>query len=304
MTRSHDAERLNAASGPLDWAREQDFWPHAKTSEFVEVDGVRWHVQRMGRGPTILLIHGTGASTHSWRNLAPLLAKRFTVIAPDLPAHGFTGRRPRQRLSLTAMAASLTALSDALALRPALVVGHSAGAAILIRCCLDGGLAPAGIVSLNGALLPFRGAAGILFPPLAKLMFLNPLTPRLIAHSAVNRDRVIRVIHDTGSELDPAGIDFYARLFRSPEQISAALSMMAHWDLRGLARELYKLEPSLLLIAGENDKAVPPDQAETVARRAPHACVARMSGLGHLAHEEDPGAVAAVIERFADQVLS
>ena len=54
----------------------------------------------MGQGPVVLLIHGTGAASHSWRGLAPLLASDFTLIAPDLPGHGFTQTPLAHRLSL------------------------------------------------------------------------------------------------------------------------------------------------------------------------------------------------------------
>lgn len=293
----------SGAHGPLLWSEERARWPHADASEFLAAGGLRWHVQRMGRGPAVLLVHGTGASTHSWRTLAPLLAERFTVIVPDLPGHGFTERPPRRELSLPAMAAAVAALVDAMAVRPALAIGHSAGAAILIRCVLDRTLAPGGVVSINGALLPFRGAAGLLFPPLAKLLFLNPLTPRVVARSAADRERVARLIHETGSVLDASGIDLYARLFRSPAQVAATLGMMANWDLNRFARTLPDLDAPLLLIAGENDEAVRPDDAERVARRVRDARVVRLAGLGHLAHEEDAAAVAEPIAAFAHSIL-
>jgi len=291
-----------SGAAALDWQAESATWPHVETSRFYAAGGLRWHVQRMGRGPQILLVHGTGASTHSWRNVAPLLAERFTVIVPDLPAHGFSERPARARLSLPFMAESIAALVAELALRPALVVGHSAGAAILLRCSLDQTLAPVGIVSVNGALLPFRGAAGFLFPPLAKLMFLNPLMPRLIAGSAANRERVERVIRDTGSKLDESGLELYGRLFRQPLQVAAALGMMANWDLHRFARDLSTLATPLLLIAGDNDRAVPAEQAQRVARRVAGARVECLPGLGHLAHEEDPAAVAARIGAFAERL--
>lgn len=253
----------------------------------------------MGSGPEVLLIHGTGASTHSWRTLAPLLARRFTVVAPDLPGHGFSQSVAKRPLSLPVLAESVSAMVRALALRPMLVVGHSAGAAILIRCALDGLLAPRGIVGINAALLPFRGAAGFLFPPLAKLMFLNPLAPTLIARSARNRDRVERLIRDTGSELDPAGVDLYARLFRSTAQVASVLSMMAHWDLRALGPELPSLRLPLLLLAGANDRAIAPAEAGQVSRSVAGSQVELLPGLGHLAHEEDATRVASRIEAFA-----
>jgi len=291
------------AIGSLDWSVERGWWPHAENSSFHRAGGLRWHVQQMGQGPVVLLVHGTGASTHSWRALAPRLAEQYTVIALDLPGHGFSERAPR-RLSLPAMAASVAALVEALAVRPVLVVGHSAGAAILIRCCLDGALAPDAVISLNGALLPFRGAAGFLFPPLAKLLFLNPLTPWMVARSASDRERVVRLIRGTGSELDEAGTDLYTRLFTSPAHVAAALGMMASWDLRRFARDLPALSRPLLLIAGENDQAVDPTDAERVCRLVPDARMERLPGLGHLAHEENASAVAEAVFEFARKTSS
>lgn len=256
---------------------------------------MRWHVQQMGEGPPVLLIHGTGASTHSWRGVAPLLARHFTVIAPDLPGHGFTERASGQRLSLPAMADSVAELVDSLGVRPLFVVGHSAGVAILIRCCLDGHLHPKSVISLNGALLPFRGAAGYLFPSLAKLLFLNPLTPRLLAHSATDPERVLRLIRGTGSELDQAGIDLYRRLFSSPAHVAATLGMMANWDLHRFVGDLPSLESPLLMMVGEQDKAVPPSDAERVCAMVPNGRLIRLPRLGHLAHEEDPEQLAALI---------
>lgn len=286
--------------GALDWSVDGRSWPHAEASGFHRAAGLRWHVQQLGEGPTILLIHGTGASTHSWRAVAPLLAKGYRVVAPDLPGHGFTERLPRQRLSLPGMADAVSALVDQLSLEPVAVVGHSAGAAIGIRCCLDGRLEPQSVVSVNGALLPFRGSAGFLFPPLAKLLFLNPLTPRVLARSAGSRERVARLIRGTGSELDEAGIDLYARLFSSPEHVSATLGMMANWDLRRLNRDLPKLRARLLLITGERDEAVSPEDSGRVASMVPGARIDRLPGLGHLAHEEDPETVALRILDFLD----
>ena len=291
---------LTAASEALDWSVEASRWPHAESSRFHQAGGLRWHVQQMGSGPPLLLVHGTGASTHSWRSLAPLLAERFTVIAPDLPGHGFTECPPRHRLTLPAMAAQLGALVAELGLRPVGVVGHSAGAAILIRCCLDGLLSPRWLVSLNGALLPFRGPAGYLFPPLAKLLFLNPWMPRLFARSAADRERVVRLIRGTGSELEAAGIDWYARLVANPGHVAATIGMMASWDLHRFAQDLPALRVPLLMIVGEQDRAVAPSDAERVCRMVAGARLLRLPGLGHLAHEEDAARVAAALLKAMD----
>ncbi len=64
-------------SGALLWERDRGSWPNSGASRFVTAAGIRWHVQQMGSGPALLLVHGTGASTHSWREvLAPILPAR------------------------------------------------------------------------------------------------------------------------------------------------------------------------------------------------------------------------------------
>src|SRR3954447_16458792 len=124
---------MAARSGAkLDWDRDGGDWPNRDASRFVSAAGIRWHVQEMGDGPVLLLLHGTGASTHSWREVMPRLASRFRVIAPDLPGHGFTDALPPRRLTLPGMAAAIAGLLATLGAKPAMLVGHSAGAAIAI----------------------------------------------------------------------------------------------------------------------------------------------------------------------------
>ncbi|XBO38521.1 alpha/beta fold hydrolase BchO [Alsobacter sp. KACC 23698] len=282
-----------------DWERDGRDWPNREASRFVRAGGLRWHVQVMGEGPPLLLLHGTGAATHSWRSLAPLLAERFTVVAPDLPGHGFTSPFPRGRPSLTGMARAVADLLAELELAPQVAVGHSAGAAIEIRMTLDGAIAPALLVGLNGALLPFGGIAGQLFPPMAKVLFLNPLAPRLFSWAA-DRGQVERLLRNTGSKIDERGLELYGRLFRTPGHVAGALGMMANWDLESFERDLGRLATPTLLLVGGNDQAVLPDVSFQVRDRLADSTVKVLRGLGHLAHEEDPAQVAALIlERAA-----
>lgn len=279
----------------MEWRTDGLDWPNRDASRFVETGGLRWHVQRLGRGDPMLLIHGTGASTHSWRDLAPLLARRFEVIAPDLPGHGFTASPDPEHLSLPGMAAALTHLLDALALRPRWAVGHSAGAAVLARLCLDGAITPRLLVSLNGALLPLGGLRHPVFAPVARLLVSNPLTPRLFAWQASHPVFFARMLEQTGSHLDARGIDLYRRLASRPAHIGAALDMMARWDVRPLERELPRLQVPLVLVSGGRDRMIPPSHAEGVHRLVPSARLVILPDVGHLAHEEQPERVAALI---------
>lgn len=259
---------------------------------------MNWHVQQTGSGPVMLLVHGTGASTHSWRALIPLLAQHYTVVAVDLPGHGFTDSRRGGCMSITGMSACVAALLRTLVLDPAYCVGHSAGAVVLCQMAMDRQIEPRLVIGINGAFLPLGGAAAFFFLPIAKLLAANSLMPRFVAWRAGNRALVERMIGGTGSRLDAEGVDLYARLVRKPRHVAGALDMMAHWDLTAFAQRMPALATPLALLVAENDRTVPPHQAALVQQRVPEVEVIRLAGLGHLAHEEQPAWVAREIVRL------
>ncbi|MBE7219694.1 MAG: alpha/beta fold hydrolase, partial [Caulobacteraceae bacterium] len=181
-----------SAPRSLDFERDGQIWPNRDASRFVRAAGIDWHVQELGdaAAPVLVLLHGTGAATHSWRGLVPLLAPQFRLLALDLPGHGFTQRPPQSLLELPGMAAGVCELLQVLDLDPVLVAGHSAGAAVMIRMALDCRIHPKGLVSLNGALMPYGGDAARFLSPVAKMLFLNPFMPRLFAWRAGDRASV------------------------------------------------------------------------------------------------------------------
>lgn len=291
-------------SEQLVWERDGLDWPHRDASLFVEAGGLRWHVQRFGdpakKLPVALLVHGTGASTHSWRGLAPLLAPHFSVVTMDLPGHGFTsmpaGGAGSRQLSLPGMAQAISALLGALAVTPSLVVGHSAGAAIAVRMSLDRLIAPSLVASLNGAFLPLGGLAGQVFSPVAKLLAATPLVPKLFSWRAAEPAVLQKLIDGTGSTLDATGLALYGKLVANPGHAAGALGMMANWDLQPLAHDLPRSSTPIALLVGENDLTISPRQARRVlALLGPttRATLTSLPGLGHLAHEERPDVVAA-----------
>lgn len=281
-----------------DWSVEGRDWPNREASRFLEAGGLRWHVQVMGEGPALVLLHGTGAATHSWRDVAPLLARTFTLIAPDLPGHGFTATPSEPTgFALANVARSVAALVRALDVTPHALVGHSAGAAIAVRMVLDGVASPAGVVGLNAALLPFPGPIGPWAPFLARALFYNPFSLGLFAHRAARPGAVAELLRGTGSRLDPRGLQFYERLFRCKGHLAATVALMAHWDLIGLKRSLPSLRAPLALLVGDKDRAVPPNAAHEVRHLVKQARIVSLPGLGHLAHEEDPAGTAALISR-------
>jgi magnesium chelatase accessory protein len=253
-------------------------------------------------GQDIVLLHGTGASAHSWRDIAPALARRLPsgarVIVPDLPGHAFTGRPPDAGLSLPGMARLLCALLAVLQARPRVLIGHSAGAAIAARMALDELPAVKTLISLNGAWLPPAGQGRWFYAPLARLFALNPWVPHVFSFHARQRGPLERLLASTGSHLDARGVEFYARLVGDRRHVAAVLAMMTAWDLRPLLQDLPRLAPALHLVMAEGDRTVPPRTSEEAARRQARAVLHRLPGLGHLAHEEAPAVVLELLDRL------
>jgi magnesium chelatase accessory protein len=205
-------------------------------------------------------------------------------------------------MSLPAMARALAALLRAIDVVPVVVAGHSAGAAVLVRMALDGRIEPRVLISLNGALLPFRGFMAKAFAPAARLLARLPLVPPLFAALAGDDAAVARLLRDTGSTIDAQGLRLYSRLVRNPAHVAGALAMMAQWDLAALERDLPALTTRLLLVVGRNDRTVPAADAYRVRSRVQRATIVAMPGLGHLAHEERPELAAALIAEALTEV--
>ncbi len=296
----HNTPARPAPPGRPDWAQDGKDWPNRAASRFCNAGGIRWHVQIAGQGPVLLLLHGTGAATHSWRGMLAPLAENFTVVAPDLPGHGFTEQPAKSGMTLPGMAKGVAALLDTLGLQPVYAAGHSAGAAVAAEMCLARHIAPKALVSLNGAMLPlpFHGVAAPLMGPLAKLFASNPLVPMLFAWQAADGAVVRKLLNGTGSTIDADGEKFYARLARRSGHAGAALTMMANWDLKTFAQRLAGLKTRLLLVVGENDRSIPPSDAQRIQLLLPEAQIRRLPGLGHLAHEERPAEVAELLREF------
>lgn len=257
---------------------------------------MRWHVQcppaAEAAAPVMLLLHGTGASSHSWHGLYEPLGRSFRVVAPDLPGHAASGLPAQGQFDLPGMARAVAALLQALHLQPDVIVGHSAGAAVAVRLCLDGHAHPHAVVGLNAALCPLDGWPGRLFSPAARWMSTQPWVSRLFTWRAGDPAVVERLLAGTGSMLDATGRAAYAQLLRSPSHVEAALAMMARWQLDALWHDLPMLRPDLTLVVGQGDRTVPAVQADAARARRPATRVVRLEGLGHLAHEEAPQRVA------------
>jgi alpha-beta hydrolase superfamily lysophospholipase len=98
----------------------------AIASQTALVDGVKLHYLKAGHGPAVILLHGYTQTSRMWRPIMPLLAEKFTVIAPDLPGIG-DSEIPKNGLEMKSAAISVHGLAKSLGIEKARVVGHDIG---------------------------------------------------------------------------------------------------------------------------------------------------------------------------------
>lgn len=276
-----------------DWSREGPTWPNRESSRFVRTRATRWHVQVKGEGPDLLLLHGTGASTHSWAPIVPHLSEQFRLVIVDLPAHGFTLPLQGGTMKLERVVEALDQLLDALGCSPRCIIGHSAGAAIACRMLLQTRREGA-IIALNGALSPLSRHAPAIPAALLRPFMVNPLLPRILSAHASDRT-VGGILDSTGSRIPESQRALYRRLFRYSGHLEGALAMMADWQLADVRRDLAEMPGRLHLLAAEGDRFIPASLSRSLAREIEGAHFVSLGRLGHLAHEESPAKIAQVI---------
>jgi magnesium chelatase accessory protein len=270
-------------------------WPFKAQSSLVSTGRHRfWTIDTGPKdAPALLLLHGTGASGHSFARTLPGLSATYRTITPDLPGHGLSAKGFQGRLGLDAMAQDLWTLCDTLNIQPKAIIGHSAGAAIGLRMAE---LRPVPhIIGLNAALGEFDGAAAFLFPIIAKGLATLPFAATGITAFFGRSGTVERILTGTGSPLDPEGRAQYLRLVRDPDHVTGALGMMADWRLQPLLNRFPQTQTKVTLIASEGDRAVPAQVSIDAAKRIPGAKLHLLPKLGHLAHEETEDGLSALI---------
>jgi haloacetate dehalogenase len=190
----------------------------------IDVADGRIFVRRGGAGPAVLLLHGFPETNLAWRNVAPALAREFTVIAADLPGYGdsvlsdaaFDDGRVSKRTMARILADAMTRLGFA----EFAVVGHDRGARVAYRLALD---RPERISALSVLdVIPILDMAERLTYDAARQMghWLWLSQPTTVPETliALDPDRYVRHILEQwgGGAIEPEVVDEYVRCMRTP----------------------------------------------------------------------------------------
>ena len=226
------------------------------------------------------------------------LAESYTLISVDLPGHARTRTPPTANLSLPGISCALDALLKQEDIQPDMMIGHSAGAAVMVELCLSHAWQPRLLVSINGAILPLSGFAGWLFSPLAKLTASAGWLPRVFARRAHDPRQVRRLLESTGSNIDQTGLQAYQNLFCDPQHVTGVLRMMSQWKLEPLLPRLTQLKLPIQLIAAAGDRTIPLRDAYRLKSMIQQATLDIVDDKGHLVHEEAPELIARLIQHI------
>lgn len=257
----------------------------------VTANGIRIHYEDDGRGPPVVLVSGLSYGTWTWRWVAPLLAPTHRVICLD--NRGVDGSdKPPGPYTTALMAQDLLGLLDALQLPACGLVGLSLGGFIAQEAALA---RPDRVAKLVLMATNFGGPKAL--PPTPAAM--EAMTNREGGARAV-AERALKVNASAGfAGRHPDRAEEY---FRYREHVGMTADSYRAQLLAGATHDAQArvsgLKMPVLILQGDQDLVVPPENAALLKARIPQAQVRMVEGAGHLLPVERPEEVADAIRYF------
>lgn len=253
----------------------------------VKVNGVSLHYEITGQGEPLILIEGLGTATWLWWKQVPELSRHFRVVAYDLRGSGWSDK-PDEPYSIPMFADDLAGLMDALRIKQAHILGISLG----------------GYVAQEFAIrYPDKVKRLILCSTSTNGPHTVPPTPDIIAALMTPvagrddlRNRIALSLSPGYAAAHPSDVEqMLAWRLDNPQPAYAynrQLMSAVGWTSEG---RLGQITMPTLVLAGSEDRVVPPQNADILAARIPHAKKDIFQGAGHLVNVEQP-------QRFNEEV--
>jgi pimeloyl-ACP methyl ester carboxylesterase len=253
-------------------------------SKFVDVDGLRVHYRDRGKGPAMVLVHGSPSSLGVWEGWAEALSVDHRVVTFDMPGHGLTGPDPKGRYTAAEIADLVDAFATAIGLDRFVIGGNSAGGnvawhyAILHGGRIDGLLLvdAAGLPRLEPRPVGLRLMASPILGPITRWV-----TPRFIVASS------LRSTYGDPSRVSEELVDrTYDMLLRDGNRAATRERLRKGDD--DMWTRLSEIHVPTLILWGSRDKWILPKYGDQLRDAIPGAKLVTLEGLGHMPMEEDP----------------
>ena len=249
---------------------------------------------RSGNGPTLLLLHGLGASSYSWRYLIPLLSADFEVIAIDLPGFGGSSKSPDFEYGLDAQVDRLDRCIRGLRIIPHAVVGSSLGGLLALGLAKKDPLFYPRVIALAPA------ALGALFRwPLARFsrrgrylkIFINRFTMPFMVGTVVGGTR----------PLHRDSLKKYLEPYRDPSLFHTFFASFEALADPRVPQLFETLKIPILILWGQRDLQVSRRTIDALEAVLPHAEIRRLPKLAHHPHESHPEVIANEIRAWLNK---
>lgn len=260
------------------------------------------YVESRGSGRPILMIHGFGASTYTWRHLVPPLARRYEVIAVDLKGAGRAAKPDDRHYSVHDQARHVADLVAQRDLRDLTLVGHSFGGGVVLSAVIGGAL-PLGrlrsLVLIDSMAYPQR------FPwflAAVRVPVVGPLALGLLPKTAQVR-LVLRSGYHRPARITREAVETYAAPLRTAAGrralVETALAMPPD-DADALAEKYPQITLPTLIVWGRDDAIVPLSIGRRLHEAIASSRLVVVDDAGHLPHEEQPERVLDALGGFLD----
>jgi pimeloyl-ACP methyl ester carboxylesterase len=273
-------------------------------SRFVQVHRLDVHYKIQGQGePVFVLLHGFGASVFSWREVMAPLAEHGTVIAYDRPAFGLTERplyweginpySPEGQVEL------LVGLMDTLKIEQAILVGNSAGGMVALQTVLRYPERVQALVLVDAAIFdPPTWGCALLGTP--QMRHLGPLLVRLIQ---TRGPELIRLAWHNPAKITPDVLEGYQKPLRVQDWDRALWELTIASCQSNLSIPLSQITQPTLVITGDDDRLVFPEQSIRLAKDLPNATLSVLTSCGHVPQEECPEQFMATLTTFSHRFV-
>jgi pimeloyl-ACP methyl ester carboxylesterase len=272
---------------------------------FIAAGDVQMYVQQSGRadGPAVLLVHGTGAWSETWRKtIDTLAAQGLRVIAIDLPPFGFSERRSEISYTKEAQGRRILAALDSLQVGSVTAIGHSFGAGPVIEAALAQPSRFHAIVIVDGALGIRTGTDTEKTPTLSSrlvgsLLHNEPIRNSVVATFVTNPMFTRRLLQ--AFIADPSrATDEYVQLYQRPLSVQGSTPAVGQWlpeliapSARSVSEDpqaYSKLAMPIGIVWGRLDTITPLNQANRLVELLPQSQLVVIEDVGHIPQLEDP----------------
>jgi pimeloyl-ACP methyl ester carboxylesterase len=271
-------------------------------SQFVAIEDMSVHLRDEGPrdDPSpLLLLHGTGASLHTWEGWVSALRARHRVISVDLPGYGLTGPFPDNDYRLAHYARFIGELLAARGVQHAVLVGNSFGGQVALEMAITQPDRVDKLILIDALGYPPDSTSVPIGFRIAKVPLLNRVMQYVLPRRMVEDS--VRNVYGDPTKVTPALVDRYYDLTLRAGNRAALPERFKHQPTEESARRIAEIKKPTLILWGGRDRLIPPDNALRFQHDIAGSRLMVFPALGHVPQEEDPTDTVTAAMTFLDR---